>query len=140
MGLKSKKSGIERLDTNIMIRYITRDNEKMLRKVKKLFSNKNKLYVFEDAAMMEVVYVLSTEFYKYPRELIAAKIKAVMKTENLVLNKGLIEDSLDLYVKHPQLSFVDCYLSVASVISNEKPLWTFDKALAKKLPSIAREL
>ena len=67
MGLmKSRKTGIEHIDTNIMIRLITRDDEKILKKVKKLLKNKEKLFVFEDAAMMEVVFVLAKGQYQYP--------------------------------------------------------------------------
>jgi predicted nucleic-acid-binding protein len=79
MGIIGRKEGIEHVDTCVIVRMITRDNEKMLKKARKLFSHTNKLYVFEDAAMMEVVYVLSTSLYKYTRELIAQKIKSIMQ-------------------------------------------------------------
>ena len=140
MGLISKKAGIEHIDTNIVIRLITQDNEKMVKKAERLLSKKNKTYVFEDAAMMEVVFVLTRGGYDMTRKEAADGINAFLKTENIYCNKGLIEDALNLYVKHPKLSFVDCYLAAITTISNEKPLWTFDKSLAKKLPSIAREL
>ena len=134
MGIISRKTGIEHLDINIIVRFITRDNEKMLKKVKKLLDRKDKLYVFEDAAMMEVVYVLSTSLYHYPRELIAEKIKEIMNIENIVFNKSIIEGALDLYVSHPKLSFVDCYLTIITETSQEKPLWTFDKKLLAQCP------
>ena len=52
MGIANRKDNIEHIDTCIMIRMITRDNEKMLKKARKLFSQKEKIYIFEDAAMM----------------------------------------------------------------------------------------
>ena len=70
---------------------------------------------------------------------VSESIKAIMHFENICFNKGLIEDSLDLYVSHPKLSFVDCYLAAATNLSNEKPLWTFDHKLASQC-SVAREL
>ena len=139
MGIIKRKDGVEHIDTNIMVRLITRDDEKMLKKVKKLFSHEEKLYVFEDTATMELVYVLSTSTYHYTREVIAEKIKEVLKLENLVCNKGLIEDALDLYVSHPKLSFVDCYLAAVTELSQEKPLWTLDHKLAAQCP-VAQEL
>ena len=48
MGIISRKDGIEHIDTNIMVRLVTKDDEKMLKKIKKLFSQKEKLFVFED--------------------------------------------------------------------------------------------
>lgn len=139
MGIISRKDGIEHIDTNIMVRLVTKDDEKMLKKIKKLFSQKEKLFVFEDSAMMELVYVLSTSVYHYERIVISEKIKKIMKLSNLVCNKGLIEDSLDLYVANPSLSYVDCYLAAVTNISGEKPLWTFDHKLALKCP-VAKEL
>lgn len=138
MGIVSRKTGIEHLDTNIMIRLIARDNEKMLKRIEKLLSHEDKLYVFEDATMMEVVYVLSTSLYHYSREIIAEKIKEVMSIKNIVFNKSVIEGALDLYVSHPKLSFVDCYLVILSETNQETPLWTFDKKLIAQCP-VARE-
>ena len=63
-----------------------------------------------------------------------AGISFISDFENIYFNKGLIEDSLSLYVKHPKLSFVDCYLAVITELSQEKPLWTLDKKLATQVP------
>ena len=134
MGLKSRKEGIEHIDTNIIVRLMTDDNQEQVKKVKKLFSHKNKLYVFEDSAMMEVVFVLSGPLYRLNREQISKGIKTVMLLPNLVCNKSIIEGALDLYVSHPKLSFVDCYLAVVTDTSQEKPLWTFDHKLLAQCP------
>lgn len=128
------KNNVERIDTNIIIRLITQDDPKMVRKAKDLIRRKNKTYVFEDAAMMEVVFVLSGICYRYNREEVSRGIKAIMGIENICFNKGLIGDALDLYVAHSNLSFVDCYLAAASAISGETPLWTFDRKLATQCP------
>ena len=134
MGIISRKSKTGHIDTNIMVRLITKDNPKQLQKAINLLSHEDNLYVFEDAAMMEVVFVLSGKVYQYGREKIAEKIKKIMLIPNLVCNKGLIEDSLNLYVKHSKLSFVDCYLTAVTAISQETPLWTLDKKLAAQSP------
>lgn len=130
MGIISAKHGIEHIDTNIIVRLIVGDDPKNYQKAKKLISRKNKTFVFEDAAMMEVVYVLSGWQYNYSRKDVAAGINFIASFENIYFNKGLIEDALNLYVKHPKLSFVDCYLAAAAELSQEKPLWTLDKKLA----------
>lgn len=139
MGIISRKDGVEHIDTNIMVRIIAEDDEKLTKKAKKLFSHREKIYVFEDSAMMEVVYVLSGSIYKRTREEVAKGIKIAMKLPNLVCNKGLLEDALDLYVAHPKLSFVDCYLAASTNISGETPLWTLDHKLASQC-AVAREL
>lgn len=133
------KENIEHIDTNIVVRLITGDNPKQYKKAKKLVCKKNKTFIFEDAAMMEVVYVLSGKIYNYPRNIIAEGIKLISRFESIYYNKGLIEDSLDLYVAHPKLSYVDCYLAAVTNLSGEKPLWTFDHKLATQC-SVAKEL
>lgn len=133
------KENIEHIDTNIVVRLITGDNPKQYKKAKKLVCKKNKTFIFEDSAMMEVVYVLSGKIYNYPRNKIAEGIKLISRFESIYYNKGLIEDSLNLYVANPSLSYVDCYLTAVTNISGEKPLWTFDHKLAIKCP-VAKEL
>ena len=139
MGLIRVKEGIEHIDTNIVVRLITGDDYKNYKKAKKLISQKNKTFVFEDAAMMEVVYVLSGGEYNYSRDRVVTGINFISSFENICFNKGLIEDALNLYVSRPKLSFVDCYLAVATALSDEKPLWTLDHKLAAQCP-VAREL
>ena len=138
MGLNRKKEGIEHIDTNIVVRLITGDDPKNYKKAKKLISQKNKTFIFEDAAMMEVVYVLSGEEYNYSREEVVAGINFISRFDNIFFNKGLIEDALNLYKDHPKLSFVDCYLAAITSITDETPLWTFDKKLLAQCP-VAQE-
>lgn len=133
------KDNIEHIDTNILIRLITKDNPKQLKKIVKLLSQEDKLFVFEDAAMMEVVYVLSGTVYNFSREQICRNIMAVMEIQNIVFNKTIIRDALEIYASHPKLSFVDCYLAIVTDTSREVPLWTLDRKLASQCP-VARAL
>ena len=128
------KDGIEHIDTNILIRLITRDEPELVARAEKLIAKKDKLYIFEDAAMMEVVFVITGDQYRYSRAQAAESIKTMMRIDNICFNKGVIEDALDLYVAHPKLSFVDCYLWVIAAISQELPLWTLDRKLANQCP------
>lgn len=139
MDIVRRKEGIERIDTNILVRLITADDKVQYKKIKKLFSQKGKIFVFEDASIMEVVYVLSGQIYRYSRKQVSNGIKTAMLLPNLACNKSIIEGALDLYVSHPKLSFVDCYLAVVTEMSGEKPLWTLDHKLATQC-NVAREL
>ena len=135
MGLKkSRTDGIERLDTNILIRLIARDNPKMTKRAEKLIARKDKFYIFEDAAMMEVVFVLTGKYYNYSRKEAAESIKTAIAIDNIGCNKSIIEGALDVYVSHPKLSFVDCYLAVVADTTKETPLWTFDRKLIAQCP------
>lgn len=139
MGLTRKKEGIEHIDTNVIIRLITGDDPKNYQKAKKLISRKNTTFILEDVAIMEAVYVLSGNQYNFSRKDISTSIDLISGFENVYFNKGVIEDTLNLYVDHPKLSFVDCYLAAITAISNETPLWTLDRKLAAQCP-VAKEL
>lgn len=132
------KTDIEHIDTNILIRLITRDDAEMTKRAEKLLSDKNKIFVFEDAAMMEVVFVLTGNLYRYSRREAAESIKTAIAIENIYCNKSIIKSALDLYVSHPKLSFVDCYLAIVTETSGETPLWTFDHKHISRCP-LARE-
>lgn len=133
------KDGVEHIDTNILVRLITQDDPRAVEKAEKLIADRDKVYVFEDAAMMEVVFVLTGDQYRYSREQAAESIMAMMAISNIYFNKGLIEDALNLYVSHPKLSFVDCYLAAVAALSGEAPLWTLDRKLAAQCP-VAKSL
>lgn len=124
------KANIEHIDTNIIVRLITQDNPEEVKKAEKLLENKQKIYVLEDAAMMEAVYVLMGNLYCFSRQDVATSIKTVMAIDNICLNKSVISATLDMFVAHPKLSFVDCYLAIMAETSGETPLWTLDKKLA----------
>ena len=137
MGVIRRKEDIEHIDTNIVIRLIVGDDPKNYKKARKLMAKKHKTFIFEDSAMMEVVFILS-KIYKYSREEVVAGINLISEFDNIYFNKGLIEDALNIYVDHPKLSFVDCYLAAITNITDEKPLWTFDKKLISQCP-LAKE-
>lgn len=131
MGLKAN---IEHIDTNIVIRLITQDDPIAVKKAEKLISSKQKVFVLEDVAMMEIVYVLTSDYYRYSRQEVSESIKTLILIDNIYSNKSVISGALDMFVSHPKLSFVDCYLAIISETSNEVPLWTLDKKLAAQSP------
>ncbi|MBR0465495.1 PIN domain-containing protein [Candidatus Saccharibacteria bacterium] len=129
------KTNIAHIDTNIIVRLITQDNSAEVKKAEKLIEDKHNIYVLEDAALMEVVFVLMGDFYHFSRQDVADSIKTVMAIDNIYLNKSVISAALDLFVAQPKLSFVDCYLAIMAETSGETPLWTLDKKLATQVPT-----
>lgn len=128
------KANVEHIDTNIIIRLITQDNPDEVKKAEKLIADKHKIYVFEDAAIMEVVFVLMSDFYRFTRQDVADSLKTIMLIDNIYFNKSVISHTLDMFVAHPKLSFVDCYLATVTDLSGETPLWTLDQKLAHQSP------
>ena len=110
------------LDTNVIVRLVTRDVEPLYERAKALLENGNEFHVSE-LAVSEAVYVLE-KHYRYRRNVIAEGVGQFLKLPMIDSSK-LNEQALSLWADHPKLSFDDCLLSLQS----PQPLWTFDKKL-----------
>lgn len=119
----------ESLDTNILVRLIVRDIEPQYRAATKLISRKDVLFVIDEMAISEAVYVLK-RVYGYDRMSIRESLLQLLEMPNFSCNRGVIEDALLLYTKYPSWSYDDCYLVVKTALSQSEPLWTFDHKLA----------
>lgn len=140
MGMEmTETSGRERMetvDTNIVLRYIIKDNPFQYRKVAKLLSDMTREFVVDDMAISEAIYVLTGDTYNCPRRDAVKYLNNFLEIPNVIChNRGMITDVFDLFVEHPKLSFNDCYMSIKAALALEEPLWTFDRALAKQLPT-----
>ena len=120
----------EALDTNVIVRLITRDIESQYKKAAKLLSRKNVTYVFDDVAISELEHVLMKEPYNMSHEQIRMSMLKILNTDKISCNYELMAEALDIYVAHPALSFNDCFLAVKTAVEEAEPLWTFDHKLA----------
>lgn len=127
---------ISSIDTNILLRIITRDDPKKRSQALDLLSEENHIFHIFTPALTETVYVLET-LYNYSREDIVDKLSFFLArfSDSLVYDIHATKLAFPLYLEHPQLSFCDCMLSAYAEANNAEPLFTFDKALAKKSAS-----
>ena len=121
---------LESLDTNAIMRLIVGDIKSQQQKVAELLCRRNIEYRLDSVAIVEVVFALSRPPYNFSRLLIRRALLGIFKHLNIVYENGIIENSLNDFVSHPKLSFVDCYLSNKAQAKTATPLWTFDKKLA----------
>lgn len=119
------------LDTNILLRWLLKDIESQAVAADKLLAS-NDTFDVADAAISELVYVLE-KGAGMPRTQITENIMVVLGQANIRCNRALYKTLLPLYVKHPGVSFNDCYLAVHAERSRATPLYTFDKKLANQL-------
>jgi predicted nucleic acid-binding protein len=100
------------LDTNIFLRYLTRDDEQKYQACLRLFqqAEQNQVsLVTSEAVIAEVVYVLSSpKHYQLPRPRIQIALARLLILSGLkVPHRQVCLRALDLYTKHP-LDFEDC--------------------------------
>lgn len=101
------------LDTNVILRYLTRDDEAKAAACYELFQRvqrgEEKLFTCE-AIITEVVYVLSSHRapYRLNQEEIRARLQPILTLRGLKLpQKRVFLHALDLYVSYPFLDFED---------------------------------
>lgn len=121
------------LDTNILIRWLIRDNLPQTEKVDKLLSS-GEVFEVSDMTISEMVFVLS-KFYTLNTDTICECISKIISHRNIKANKILFEKVLFDYTKSPNTSFLDVCLAHYAGLHDAK-LLTFDKTLAKKLPKL----
>jgi len=121
------------LDTNCLLRYLLMDVPEHTLPIMRIIDSGESLYV-SDVALIETIFVLE-KLRKIDRALIQKALQALFTLGNLSCNRSLFEDVLAAYVAHPKLSAVDCYLACVAQSEGAAPLLTFDKTLARHMPS-----
>ena len=120
------------IDANVIIRYLTQDDEKLFIKAKEIFdkiiSNKIQVIIY-DLVIMETFFVL-TKFYKLSKkEVIDTLIEIMLLPGVINPDKKIIIDTLNM-IKTSNVDFVDALLCNKSKQFDYK-LISFDKKLNK---------
>ena len=120
------------LDTNILLRLILGELPEQSLAIEKLLAAGGS-FVVTDSAIFEMVYVLE-KLYSLPRARVVENVQTIIRNEQFICSRILLEQIIDLYLLESKLSIIDCALTRYAESSNSLPLFTFDKALAKACP------
>lgn len=120
------------LDACCILRWLLQDIPEQTKAVHDLLSNPGS-YNVADTTLMEVVYVLE-KIYKQERYFIASCLNLISSLNQIACNRLLINTVIPIYAENPAVSFADCCAAAYAEINKAKPLLTFDKKLASKLP------
>ena len=121
------------VDTNVILRFLVQDNEKMYQSTKRLFERvseaQEKLEV-KSYVLFEVVYVLNG-YYELSREKIKDILTIFFQSKGIYIRKKNVAlMALQLFAE-TSYDFVDCYLAAELKTGNIKEIYTFDKDLSK---------
>ena len=121
------------LDTNVILRYLTRDDESKAEACYQLFQRVNRgedeLFTCE-AIVTEVVYVLSSRRapYRLSHEEIRARLVPILTLRGLRLpQKRVYINALDLYASRPFLDFEDALAVAHMEREGVKEIVSYDK-------------
>jgi|AntRauTorckE6833_2_1112554.scaffolds.fasta_scaffold00185_7 predicted nucleic-acid-binding protein len=119
------------IDTNILIRYLVRDDVDQFQKVLILFEeNRETLLKINLTVITEAAWVLSSS-YNYSKEEVINAFHILLKTEGLEIQpNNIIEKTLDIY-ESSNADFEDCLIAVQNETTNDSPTFTFDKKASK---------
>lgn len=125
------------VDTNILIRVITNDNERLAKQAVALLGKyKSGQILLETSVFYETIFVLtSKKFYNMPRSVAANALKGMLATGLYACDDELLLDILELYVDS-KLDFVDCLVAAQVRLGRAKTLLTQDQALLSRLKAI----
>jgi predicted nucleic-acid-binding protein len=116
------------IDTNVLVRLITRDNSRQAASAEIFIRDGAWVSVL---ALAETTWVLSSVYDLSPKDL-AAAIEMLLHHQQLVLQDAeAVTDALELFRARPVLGFSDCLMLQLARKAGHLPLGTFDRNLAK---------
>lgn len=121
------------LDTNILLRFLTRDDEGKAQKALDLLlrvERGEEKVITSPLVIFETIFTLQS-FYKVPRQIIKDQILSIISLRSLHLpDKNLYHRAFDLYVTK-NISFADAYNAVYMQAEEVSHVYSWDRDFDK---------
>ena len=121
------------LDTNVLVRFLVRDDTAQLATAKALISryvSKGEALFVPVTVALELEWVLRSNF-GFAKAVVTRTLSQLLGTSEMRFES---ESALELALVHygrSSADFSDCLHVALATLANEQPLWTFDRAAAK---------
>lgn len=116
------------VDTNVLVRLITRDNLHQAASADAFIEKGAWVSIL---ALAEAAWVLATVYERSAKDL-ALAIEMLLNHKSLVLqDSDTVAMAVELFRKRPALGFSDCLMLQLARKAGHLPLGTFDRTLAK---------
>lgn len=116
------------VDTNVLVRLITRDEEKQVTSAEAFVSRGAWI---SHLVLAETTWVLAAAYDLGPAE-IATAVEMLLNHDRLtVQDADVVEAALGHYRQKPALGFSDCLVLAIATKAGHLPLGSFDRALSK---------
>jgi predicted nucleic acid-binding protein len=116
------------VDTDTLVRFITRDDEEKAQKVRLFFHNHKDL-VLTDLTFAECFWVLKS-FYNYKKDRLIEIFRMLIDAQSFRCNSSLLSLALDILETH-NTSFIDAYTAAYAQTKNDGKVISFDKGYDK---------
>jgi predicted nucleic-acid-binding protein len=123
------------LDTNVLVRLVTRDDDQQASKARLLLGRKStERYFVNRVTIVELVWVLESA-YGYASPMIAEAIDVLLDLDAVTVeDASVIRRAARLY--RSGAGFADALVAESNVDHSCRATLTFDRAAAKKLPNM----
>lgn len=115
------------LDTNVILRYLTRDNEEHVQVVEKLFESARKegsYFYIPLTVILELVFVLYRT-YKIEKETVADIIRSLKTIPAEIEKEDIAFQALELFLEG--MKFADALIYVQALQEQKTPVFTLDR-------------
>lgn len=131
------------LDTNVLIRYLTDDDETQSSRALALLQDveaQERSVFLPEGVLVETTRVLAaSRGYAVDRETIRSRLLTILRLPNVTMaNKRIYFEAFDLYVEFSRLSFVDALCAAYARHSEDKTVVSFDHDF-RNLPDVVWE-
>lgn len=125
------------LDTNVLVRYLTQDDEAQFLKVLQMLNRKRAMFFVCDLVMVETAWVLS-DLYEWTAQEVAEAFARLATIPNLVFeNENRLRASLKAFRDGADLA--DELIVRTSRDLGAKDFATFDKGIVRRHKTFARQ-
>ena len=116
------------VDTNVLVRLITRDNTKQVMAAEAFISGGAWV---PHLALAEMTWVLASVYERSPQA-IATAIEMLLNHQHLsVQDADAVSSAVEQFRRRPSLGFSDCLMVEVTRKAGHGPLATFDRTLAQ---------
>ena len=116
------------VDTNVLVRLITRDDAKQVAAAEAFVSNGAWM---SQLALVEATWVLDSVYDRGP-DAIAVAVEMLLQHQHLtVQDADVVTAAVQQFRRRPAMSFSDCLMVEVARKAGHGPLGTFDRALGR---------
>ncbi len=117
------------VDTNIFLRYLTKDDPEKYEKCREMFKRvvKGEITLSTSAMVIaELIWTLQS-YYKVPKAEVIEKATVIVGTKNLSIpDKDIVADALVLYARK-NIDFIDAYNAVFMRYHGIRDIYSYDE-------------
>jgi len=117
------------VDTNIFLRYLTKDEPSRYEKCREMFKKAMKGEIAITTSVMVIAELVWTllSYYKVPKAEVIEKVSVIVGTKNLSIpDKHIVADALVLYARK-NIDFIDAYNVIFMRYRGLREIYSYDE-------------